>query len=254
MEVGNLIGKCIKMQEDVFLMQSGKYVFGGVREVIGRVEAGAAGLFNIIVLKSSGINALPPGLIIQRGAANCVLSQECFDKLPEYILTTSSPGTFKSGGHIEGMQNGKAVRMQSADKGGIGQGASHADGGIKGEVGTDGKPIEFEGNEIILTAPVASDTSTYDFEGQQMTPRQIASKLNTDNGGVAFADGGEIKSCRCRGRMYNYGGETISDYQVVERINRCGCDHEKERYEILSQLNAGTLTLDDAFAKINKTF
>ena len=58
---------------------------------------------------------------------------------------------------------------------------------LGGQPGTDQKPIYFTGQEVILTAPVSDNKSTSEFEGEQLTDLQIASKLNEKNGGVKFA-------------------------------------------------------------------
>ena len=62
--------------------------------------------------------------------------------------------------------------------GGIARGPSHAQGGIPGVV--QGRPIEFEGDEIILTKGVSRNPVL----------RSMASDLNVAAGGVAFERGG----------------------------------------------------------------
>jgi hypothetical protein len=39
-------------------------------------------------------------------------------------------------------------------------------------------------------------------------------------GGVSFKEGGEIngKSCKCMGKKYKFGGNLISDYDIVEEL------------------------------------
>ena len=194
MESANKIGanSCIKLQEDIFYHESGKHKHAGKRIIIGKIlsETGY-GFYNIEVLASDGPNALGKGIIIQRPAGNILSAEDCTN----WVSSMSSNQTFKAGGHVEGVSDGKKVVMDSGAKGGMAVGAKHTQGGIDGEVGTDKHRINFEGSEIILTAPVAEDKTLYEFEGKEMTPRQIASKLNVDNGGVSFADGGELHSC-----------------------------------------------------------
>ena len=50
----------------------------------------------------------------------------------------------------------------------------------------------------------------YDLDGEKMTGKQIASKLNHKYGGVEFAEGGEVGHvCGCRSKYY-HGGELPS--------------------------------------------
>lgn len=254
----NTIGPntCIKLKEDIFYQDSGKHNHAGKRTIIGKIlsETGF-GFYNIEVLASDGPNALGKGVIIQRPAGNILSAEDCTN----WVSSISQNPTFKAGGHVEGTENGKKVVMDSGAKGGMAVGASHKDGGIKGEVGTDGHKIEFEGSEIILTAPLSEDKTLYEFEGKQMTPRQIASKLNVDNGGVAFADGGEVHSCRCSGKSYQYGGKTMADTEIINEINRKyqlekGVQLESQEHRnTLERLNDGYITIDQAIAEIAET-
>lgn len=247
---------CIKLQEDIFYLDSGKHKHAGKRTIIGRILSDTNyGFYNIEVLASDGPNAFGKGVIIQRPAGNILSAQDCTN----WVSSISGTASFKAGGHVEGVKDGKKVAMDSGAKGGMAVGSSHKEGGIQGEVGTDGHKIEFEGSEIILTAPVSEDKTLYEFEGKQMTPRQIASKLNVDNGGVSFADGGEIHSCKCSGRTYQYGGKTMADSDIINEMNRKyqlqqGFDFENaEHRETLSKLNDGYITLDQALAEIAET-
>ena len=246
---------CIEFYEDVFYFDKNQHKHAGKRRIVGQIikESGWPGFYEIEVLDSTGPNSFGKGVIIHRPIGNLLSGNE--------MINSNKPTmrVMKSGGHVEGYKDGKKVVMDNASKGGIGIGASHAEGGIKGEVGTDKHKIEFEGSEIILTAPVSEDKTLYEFEGQQLTPRQIASKLNVDNGGVSFADGGEIHSCRCSGRSYQYGGKTMYDTDIVNEINRKsqlakGFKIEnREHRETLSKLNDGYITLDQAIAEIAET-
>ena len=59
------------------------------------------------------------------------------------------------------------------------------------------------------------------FENKMMTNREILSKINQEGGGVAFEEGGEItkKNCACTGKKYKFGGDLLSDYDIVEKIH-----------------------------------
>jgi hypothetical protein len=104
-------------------------------------------------------------------------------------------------------------------KGGYFVGRSHAEGGIKAWNSTTNSPIEVEGGEVIITKKAVEDDELNEFEGEMLTNRQILSKINESGGGVKFEDGGEIHQCNCSGKMYKFGGETMEDYQIMNKIN-----------------------------------
>lgn len=84
------------------------------------------------------------------------------------------------------------IKTKDAKKGGYLVGKPHSEGGIKG-INTDtGEPIEVEGGEVVITKPAVDSSKRYNFEGKEMTPKEILSKLNSDHGGVAFAKGGVV--------------------------------------------------------------
>jgi len=179
---------CIVYEDSVFRMVAGKPAFIGPRQVVARViGAGVAGYAKVSILACSGANPFPVGSMIEKPIANLMLGRDCAELV--------QAGHFKAGGHLEGYQGGRKVILDDADHGGMAVGASHAQGGIKGSVGTAEKPIEFEGREIILTAPVSTNPKKYEFQGSELTGREIASKINQDNGGVSFSQGG--MPCPC---------------------------------------------------------
>ncbi len=93
-----------------------------------------------------------------------------------------------------------------------------------GEAGTKQNPLEYRGGTVILTRDVATNPQKHEFDGQQLTARQIASQINVNNGGVAFADGGETPgSIKCSGREYQFGGKTMKDHDIANHL--CGCQH-----------------------------
>jgi len=85
-----------------------------------------------------------------------------------------------------------AIKTKDAKKGGYLVGKPHSEGGIKGINVDTNEPIEVEGGEVVITKPAVESNQKYTFEGKQMTPKEILSKLNSDHGGVAFKEGGEI--------------------------------------------------------------
>lgn len=68
-------------------------------------------------------------------------------------------------------------------KGGILEGASHRNGGIKGRLRSTGETIEMEGNENILTSNVNRIKGAYICQG---TLGGISSAVNEEAGGVEF--------------------------------------------------------------------
>lgn len=207
-------GDIIYCEEDVFIKKHNKLVFAGKRVMVVQViEQKVKGELICKIMKSAGTNALPVGIKISRPSANLKRGWQLTD-------ITFDDEKLKSGGYLEGTQNGKKVQMADASKGGMSVGAKHTDGGIKGTVGSQEKPIEFEGEEIILTAPVASNPEKYEFEGKEMTGIEIASHINEKNGGVAIAaSGGQASKIKCCGKTFNFGGMVISDKDIFNYIN-----------------------------------
>jgi len=106
----------------------------------------------------------------------------------------------------------KTIKTKDAKKGGYLVGKPHSEGGIKAIVTDTNQPIEVEGGEVIITKPAVESARKYNFEGKEMTPKEIMSKLNSDHGGVSFKKGGEIKK-----KKYNTGGEISNE--LKDKIN-----------------------------------
>ena len=120
----------------------------------------------------------------------------------------------------------------SGKRGGYFEGRSHSEGGIKAWNTTTNSPLEVEGGEVIITKKAVDDDELYEFEGEKLTNKQILSKINESGGGVKFEDGGEIHQCNCSGKMYKYGGETMEDYQIMNRMNsRYNKKHEMKNHK-----------------------
>ena len=82
------------------------------------------------------------------------------------------------------------METKDAKNGGYLVGRSHKEGGIKGVNVDTGDPIEVEGGEVVITKPAVDSNKYYTLNGKKMKPKDILSKLNSDHGGVAFAEGG----------------------------------------------------------------
>jgi hypothetical protein len=97
-------------------------------------------------------------------------------------------------------------------------GKRHSEGGIKAINKSTGQPLEMEGGEVVITRDAVSDNQRREFEGEMLTNREILSKINESGGGVSFADGGDIHECGCTGKKFNYGGKTMTDYEIVNQM------------------------------------
>jgi hypothetical protein len=104
-----------------------------------------------------------------------------------------------------------AIKTKDAKKGGYLVGKPHSEGGIKGINVDTNEPIEVEGGEVVITKPAVESNHKYTFEGKQMTPKEILSKLNSDHGGVAFKEGGEISK-----HKFGDGGKFLGGDEDIE--------------------------------------
>ena len=143
------------------------------------------------------------------------MQQENMSKA-QMLRNTIGINKFAEGGTVKG--DGK--NTNDAKKGGFFDGKSHAEGGIKAINKDTGQMLEVEGNEVIINKRSVADDTKREFEGEMMTNREILSKINEMGGGVSFKEGGEIngKSCKCMGKKYKFGGNLISDYDIVEEL------------------------------------
>lgn len=128
-----------------------------------------------------------------------------------------------AGGVLVGKREGQTIIHDKGTQGGYFVGKLHKEGGIKGINKSTGQPIEVQGGEVIITAPAVADQTKREFEGEMLTNREILSKINEKGGGVSLENGGEIYF---NGSSYNYGGKTMTDYEIMQEISNCGCEHE----------------------------
>jgi DNA polymerase III sliding clamp (beta) subunit (PCNA family)/ribosomal protein S18 acetylase RimI-like enzyme len=128
-----------------------------------------------------------------------------------------------AGGVLVGKRQGQTIIHDKGTEGGYFVGKLHKEGGIKGINKSTGQPIEVQGGEVIITAPAVADQTKREFEGQMLTNREILSKINEKGGGVSLENGGEIYY---NGSSYNYGGKTMTDYEIMQSMNDCGCEDE----------------------------
>jgi hypothetical protein len=113
-----------------------------------------------------------------------------------------------------------------------------------------GNPIIYKGGEIILTRGAVSSDKKYNFNGKEMTTREIASAINVKGGGVSFDKGGDVTKddCGCS-EDYKKGGMTDQEYQAY-RLQQGIKKERNDHYDTLSKLNAGTITIDNAVREI----
>lgn len=135
----------------------------------------------------------------------------------------------KAGGALVGKRNGQTIIYKDGSMGGYAVGNLHSQGGIKGQVKGGGQKVEFQGSEVVITAPAVADNTKHEFNGQMLTNRQILSRINEGAGGVSFEKGGDIpKTITCTGKKYTYGGKLATDSDIV---SGCGCKHEQAKME-----------------------
>jgi hypothetical protein len=219
-------------------------------------KGGMLNTLNLEVIKSVGANPFMVGQTITRPIGNIMTKGRKL--IVEPITQTMG---FKDGGinpDNKGVKNYFA--HGSGNAGGVLVGKRHSEGGIKAINKSTGQPLEMEGGEVVITRGAVSNSKKYDFDGKEMTTREILSKLNVDGGGVSFADGGDVPdkmSCGCK--EFKLGGQTISPQDFVAmsekeyQQTRLQQGIKKERhdhYETLSKLNAGTITIDNALREI----
>jgi hypothetical protein len=138
-------------------------------------------------------------------------------------ITEEQAKNSPAGGVLVGKREGQTIIHDKGTQGGYFVGKLHKEGGIKGINKSTGQPIEVQGGEVIITAPAVADQTKREFEGQMLTNREILSKINEKGGGVSLENGGEIYF---NGSSYNYGGKTMTDYEIMQSMNDCGCKHE----------------------------
>ena len=76
---------------------------------------------------------------------------------------------------------------------------------------------------------------------------QLINKINQEGGGVAFADGGEIneKNCKCMGKRYKFGGELISDFDIVKQLTSVG-------KFVTKPINSARIYVDGLISRMSK--
>jgi len=134
-------------------------------------------------------------------------------------LTQKEAENTPAGGVVVGKRDGQTMIYDDASLGGYFVGKLHRDGGIKMINKSTGQPLEVQGSEVIITAPAVNDPTKKEFEGKMMTNREILSKINSDGGGVSFADGGDIPAkIHTTDCEYKFGGKLVKDTDIAHSL------------------------------------
>jgi len=134
-------------------------------------------------------------------------------------LTQKDAENTPAGGVVVGKRDGQTMIYDDASLGGYFVGKLHKDGGIKMINKSTGQPLEVQGSEVIITAPAVNDQTKREFEGKMMTNREILSKINSDGGGVSFADGGDIPAkIHTTDKEYEFGGKMVHDTDIAHSL------------------------------------
>ena len=167
-----------------------------------------------------------------------ILENQGYDLVMIEPTNGSFEEEFKEGGVVVGK------RHSEEDENGTGE---------RFLVESTGQVVEVEGGEGVLCKESMSSDKKYDLDGEKLTGRQIASKLNHKYGGVEFAEGGEVGHvCGCRSKKYYHGGElpsaTLQGLSGGEAVVTIKTMESKDLYnfqgrkmnprQILSKINA----------------
>jgi hypothetical protein len=219
-------------------------------------KGGMVDTLNLEVIKSVGTNPLVVGQLITRPITNVLVRGR---KL--IVEPVAQAIEFKDGGlNPDNKQVKNYFAHGSGNAGGVLVGKRHSEGGIKAINKSTGQPLEMEGGEVVITRGAVSNPKKYDFDGKEMTTREILSKLNVDGGGVSFAEGGDVpEKMNCGCKEFKLGGQTITpqefiamsekqydEYRYQEGLKKERHDH----YDTFSKLNAGTITIDSALSEL----
>jgi nucleoid DNA-binding protein len=138
----------------------------------------------------------------------------------EEFITEEKVINTPAGGVLIGKdKEGQTIIPNDGSLGGFLIGRLHKDGGIKAVNKSTGQPLEMQGNEIIITAPAVADQAKHTFDGKTMTNREILSKINSDGGGVSFANGGEIPAkIHTTDKEHDFDGKKVNDSEIANYL------------------------------------
>jgi|GEM_PF-1832531 len=155
----------------------------------------------------------------------------------------------KVGGYLVGKEGGKTVLHEDGNKGGMFVGRSHAEkGGIQATNTDTGQPLLVESKEAQIAPAATKSGDTHNFNGKQMTNKQILSEINQSGGGVAIAKKGTILDER-KGQPIQLPASSIiiTRPAVADKTKRMFDGKMLTNLEILSIINqnAGGVALTE---------
>jgi hypothetical protein len=162
---------------------------------------------------SKVVKALREGISIEREHTNndevakTIAQHHLWESPLYYKKLEEMEKTFEDGGEL--VENEKNEEI--LETGGIVVGKSHKEAdengtGEKFKIKTTGQVVELEGGEAVIVGKAIDSDDKLEFNGEKMSPREIASFLNNSYGGVKFEKGGQI-TCGCSNKKYYHGGE-----------------------------------------------
>lgn len=253
------VGKKFVLKEHYYNNQNGKPTHQGCRYLIVE-NMGDAQMSDCLKLKvhhcygGGGVTTMG---IITRPIKNIMNKGRDMGE----SLASGVEKAFKKGGELD--PDKKEVKQyfehKSGAAGGLLVGKRHSEGGIQAINKSTGQPLEMEGGEVVITRDAVSDSTLHDFNGKQMTNREILSAINESGGGVKFAEGGDV-SCLCSGKEYKLGGKTYKDYELFKKINNSYGSksaiekgmkvEDKEHGETFRMLKNGEITYEQFLKKL----
>jgi GNAT superfamily N-acetyltransferase len=253
------VGKKFVLKEHFYGNEGGKPTHRGCRYLIveNMGDAQMADCLKLKVHHAFGGGGVTTRGIITRPIKNIMNKGRDMGE----SLASGVEKAFKKGGELD--PDKKEVKEyfehKSGAAGGLLVGKRHSEGGIQAINKSTGQPLEMEGGEVVITRDAVSDSTLHDFNGKQMTNREILSAINESGGGVKFADGGDV-SCKCSGKEYKLGGKTYKDYELFNKINngygstsaiKKGMEVEdKEHGETFKLLKNGEITYEQFLKKL----
>ena len=253
----------IIIKESLFELSPNGHHYSGDRYITGKIISPLNNISDSYLIEVEECHCHKPsqeilkGTVINRTRKHLYLN----GKLVSKAEMGTTLATFEHGGINPDSKDVKDYfSHNSGEAGGLLIGNRHSEGGIKAEVHSTGQNIEMEGGEAVITRGAVASNKKYEYEGKQMTTREILSDLNVKGGGVSFAEGGDIpEKIKCACNSFNVGGIPYSvndfvrlsekDYETQRLID--GIEKErKDHFYTLAKLNAGAITIEQALKEI----
>ena len=155
------------------------------------------------------------------------------------------PTPDKGEGFLVGKENGKTVVHTDGNKGGVIHGERHSNGGVAAVNTGTGQRIEVEKSEISIIPEAVNSKETHNFQGKELTNKQVLSEINQLGGGVPILrKGGEVNGSgvvidKRNGGDIKYPSSSviITRPSVFDSTKRMFDGKMRTNIEILSLLN-----------------